>query len=173
MNSEELKKIYASAPVSSTPFEVVSITAPWFSQTYHLQNVMTEAIQVTLETSEVVTVNYAPMNVGEASSNADLNYERNIVFQMVNDILAAEQSNFDPDIHDPRDQKVQSRGYIYYRTGDISSLQTSVTTTYVRDITRDSESGSANVRISSKPSNESATGEVATVTRVPMLRGFI
>lgn len=173
MNSEELKAIYANAPVESTPFEVVSLSAPWFSQTYYLQNMTTETIQVTLETDEVVDVIYAPMGLGESSSNADLNYERNIVIQMVNDIIASEQANFDPDIHNPFDQKIQSRGYIYYRTGEISSIQTSVVTTYVRDITRDSKNGAANIRTSSKPANESATGEVATITRVPMLKGFI
>jgi len=173
LNSEELKAIYASAPVESTQFEVVSIHAPWFSQVYYLQNIMTETIQVTLETDEVVDVIYAPMGLGQASSNADLNYERNIVIQLVNDIIASEEENFNPEIHDPLDQYIQSRGYIYYRTGEISSIQTSVITMPIRDITRDSDTGSSNIRVSSKPSNESATGEVATVTRVPMLKGFI
>ncbi len=173
MNSQELREIYASAPVSSTPFEVVSIQAPWFSKTYYLQNVFTEDIQVTLETGAVVDVLYAPMSLGESSSNADLNYERTIIIQYVNDILAAEQENYNPDIHNPDDQLVKSRGYIYYRSGLISPLQTSVVTTRVRDIIRDSETGASKVRISSKPANETATGEVATVRRVPMLKGFV
>jgi hypothetical protein len=171
LNSEELKEIYASAPVSSTQFEVVALAAPWFSKTYYLQSVFTEEIEVTLETGAVVEVLYAPMSLGESSSNADLNYERTIVIQMVNDIIAQEQARFDPDIHDRRDQNVQSRGYIYYRDGTISSLQTSVIKTTVRDIMRNANG--ANIRTSSKPSNESSTGEVATVTRVPMLRGFV
>jgi len=173
LTTDELKKIYASAPVSSTPFEVVSIQAPWFSQVYYLQNVSVSDIQVTLETGAVVTARYAPMGLGEASSNADLNYERSIVIQMVNDLLAAEQDRFNPEMHNADDHLVKSRGYIMYRNGTISSLQTSVVTTRVRDITRDAKNGAASVRISSKPSNESATGEVATISRVPMLRGFI
>lgn len=173
MTSDELKAIYANAPVASTPFEVISINAPWFSRKYYLHNVVIDTIQVTLETGEVVDVMYAPMGLGEASSNADLNYERNIVIQMVNDIIAEEQSRFNPEIHDPYDQAIESRGYIYYRNGEISSIQTSVIKTKVRDITRDAKSASTNIRTSSKPSNESATGEVATITRVPMLRGFI
>lgn len=173
MTTDEMKAIYASAPVSSTRFEVVSIEAPWFSQIYYLQNVSVEDIQVTLETSEVVTARYAPLGLGEASSNADLNYERNIVIQMVNDLLAAEQDNFNPEIHNPDDQIVKSRGYIYYRNGTISSIQTSVVKTRVRDITRDSKTGASNIRISTKPGNQNATGEVATISRVPMLRGFL
>lgn len=172
MNSEELKKLYASAPVGKTDFEVASIHAPWFSRTYYLQNMFTEVVQVKLETGVFVDAEYAPMSIGKASSNADLNYERNIVVGMVNDILAAEQSNFDPDVHNPDSQYVQSRTYIRYDDGTVSDIQSSVITTYVRDITRDSKTYSSTIRISSKPANETATGEVATVKRVPMLKGF-
>ena len=173
MNSEELREIYASAPVMSTPFEVISISAPWFSQTYHLQNILTEDIQVTLETTEVVTVNYAPMGISQSNNNADLNYERSIVIQQVNDLIAAEQDNFDPEIHDPNDAKIESRGYIYYRNGDISSIQTGVISVTIREIIRDSKNGASNITAKSKPANETATGEVATINRVPMLRGFL
>lgn len=173
MTSDELREIYASAPVLSTDFELISISAPWFSKTYHLQNIVTETLEVTLETDEVVEAEYAPMGIGQNSSNADLNYERTIVIQQVNDIIAAEQDLFDPDIHNPQDAKIQSRGYIYYRDGTVSSIQTSVTTVTIRDTVRDSKNGATSIRVSSKPANETATGEVATVTRVPMLRGFL
>jgi|AJXC01.1.fsa_nt_gi hypothetical protein len=67
------------------------------------------------------------MSIGRTSSNADLNNERTIVLQEVNDIIAGEDANFNPEIHNPRDAKIEHRGYIYYRNGDISSIQTSVT----------------------------------------------
>jgi hypothetical protein len=41
----------------------------------------------------------------------------------------------------------------------------------VRKMRRDTSGAVFNV--STKPANESATGEVATVTRVPMLKGFL
>lgn len=173
MTSDELKEIYANAPVSSTDFEVIAIKAPWFSQDYWLQNIDTEGLDVTLETSEVVTVDYAPMSIGQTSSNADLNNERTIVLQQVNDIIASEQANFNPDVHNPEDAKIEHRGYIYYRNGTISSIQTSVTSVTLRDITRDAKNAAASLRASSKPANESATGERATIQRVPMLRGFL
>jgi hypothetical protein len=173
MNSEEIKEIYANAPVSSSQFEVIALSAPWFSQKYYLQNIDTEAIDVVLETGETVTVSYAPMSIGQTSSNADLNNERSIILQEVNDIIAEEQSNFNPDIHDPKDAKVEHRGYIRYRNGDVSSLQTSVTSVTIRELTRDAENGNTSIITSSKPANESATGERATTKRVPMLRGFI
>jgi len=173
VNSEELRKLYASAPVVTTEFEVASIHAPWFSRVYYLQNVFTETIRVRLETGVYVDAEYAPMSLSRASSNADLNYERNVIVSQVNDILAAEQANFNPNVHNPDSQYVQSRVYIRYADGTFSNVQGSVVTTYVRDITRNSENYSSTIRISSKPANDSATGEIATISRVPMLKGFI
>lgn len=173
MTSDELKEIYANAPVSSTDFEVVALKAPWFSQSYYLQNVTTEDLEVTLETGVTVTAKYAPMSIGQSSSNSDLNNERTVVLQDVNDLIASEQVRFNPDIHDPNDAKIESRGYIFYRDGTVSSLQTSVTSVTVREVTRDSENANSSIRASSKPTNDSATGERCTVTRVPMLRGYL
>jgi|AJXC01.1.fsa_nt_gi hypothetical protein len=42
MTSDELKEIYANAPVSKIDFEVIAIKAPWFSQDYYLQNIDTD-----------------------------------------------------------------------------------------------------------------------------------
>lgn len=171
MTDDELKAIYASAPVTATPFEVISAEAPWFSKTYYLQNVLTEELSVTLETGQVVSVDYAPMALEQASSNADLNYERRILIQMVNDVIADEMSKYDPDLHEWTDFKMKSRGYIYYRTGDVSGIKTPVVVLPVRGITMTYNGVSA--KVSSKPVNESATGEVATVNRVPMMKGFV
>lgn len=173
MTSDELKEIYANAPVDKIDFEVVSLKAPWFSQDYYLQNIMTEDIEVVLETGETVTVNYAPMAIGQSSSNNDLNNERTIVLQEVNDLIASEQAYYNPDIHDPNDAKIESRGYIYFRNGTVSSIQTSVTSVTIREITRDAKNANSNIRASSKPANDSATGERCTITRVPMLKGFL
>lgn len=173
MTSDEMKEVFANAPVGKTDFEAITISAPWFSQEYHLQNVVTEPIDVVDENDQTITLEYAPMSIGKSSNNADLNNERTIVIQEVNDIIASEQDKFDPDIHDPRDAKVTVRGYIYYRNGDVSSLQTSPVTVTVRDFTSETENSATSIRAASKPANQSATGERATIQRVPMLRGFL
>lgn len=170
MTPDEIKAIYASAPVGEAELEIISLSASWFSQTYYLQRQFTENIQVTLESDSVVTVLYAPMNIDQASSNADLSYERNITIQIVNDLIAAEHDNYDPEVHGNEMPQFQSRGYIYYRDGTISSLKYGPITLPVRRMINNNRGSSINV--TTKPSNESATGEIATVTRVPMLKGF-
>lgn len=170
MTPDEIKKIYASAPVDQTTLEVVSFSASWFSKTYYLQRQFTEDIQVTLEDDSVVDVLYTPMSIEQASSNADLNYERNITIQMVNDLIASENDNYNPEIHGSEMPMFQSRGYIAYRDGTISSIQFGPVSLPVRRMKTNNQGTVINV--TTKPSNESSTGEIATVTRVPMLRGF-
>ncbi len=171
MTPDEIKTIFASAPVDQTELEVISFNASWFSQVYYLQRQFTEDIQVILEDESTVDVMYAPMNLEQASSNQDLTYERNIVIQMLNDVIASENDNYDPDVHGDEMPVFESRVYIAYRDGTISSLMYGPITLPVRKIVNNSEGVSINV--STKPANESATGELATVTRVPMLKGFV
>lgn len=170
MTPDEIKKIYASAPTDRTTLEVISFSASWFSKTYYLQRQFTEDIQVTLENDEVVDVLYAPMNIEQASSNADLNYERNVTLQMVNDLIASEHDNYDPDIHDGEMPIFQSRGYIAYRDGTISDIQFGPISLPVRKMKTNNQG--VVISVTTKPGNDYSTGEMATVTRVPMLRGF-
>lgn len=170
MTPDEIKEIYASAPVDRTEMEMVSFSAPWFSKVYHLQRQFTEDIELTLETGEVVDVAYAPMSIDQASSNADLNYERNISIQMVNDIIASENDNYDPDLHYGMNPQFQSRGFIAYRDGTFSGVKYGPVTLPIKQIKTNNQG--AVINVTTKPSNEYATGEIATVTRVPMLKGF-
>lgn len=171
MTDEEIREIYASAPTDKTTLEVIELSASWFSKSYYLQRQFAEDIEVTLETNEIVVANYAPMSIDQASSNQDLNYERNIVIQMANDIIATEQDNYDPDVHGDELPKFTSRGYILYRDGTISQIKQPPIVLPIRKMRRDATGSIINV--TTKPANQSATGEVATVTRVPMLKGFL
>jgi hypothetical protein len=170
MTPDDIKKIYASAPVDRTTLEVVSFSASWFSKTHYLQRQFTDDIQVTLETGVVVNVLYAPMNLEQASSNSDLNYERNVTIQQVNDIIASENDNYDPETNSDEMPVFQSRGYIAYRDNTISAIQYGPITLPVRSMTTNNQG--TIISITTKPGNEYATGEMATVTRVPMLKGF-
>lgn len=171
MTDEEIREIYASAPVSKTVIEVVELSAPWFSKTYYLQRQMTDSIEVTLETGETVVAEYVPMSIDQSSSNADLNYERNIIIQQVNDIIASEQANYDPDVYGDQLPQFTSRGYILYRDGSISQIKQPPIRLPIRKMRRDERGALFNV--TTKPANQWATGEVATTTRVPMLKGFL
>jgi hypothetical protein len=170
MNPDEIKKIFASAPVDRTTLEIFSFTASWFSKVYYLQNQITDDIDVTLETAAVVTAAYAPMAVEQTSSNADLSYERNITIQMVNDIIASENDNYDPATHGSEQPVFQSRGYLIYRDGTVSDIKMGPITLSIPSMTTTNE-GTV-LKVTTKPVNDSPTGEVATITRVPMLRGF-
>lgn len=171
MTDEEIREITASAPVNKETIEVIELSASWFTQKYYLQRQVTDSIDVTLETGETVTTEYAPMSLDRSSSNADLNYERNVVIQQVNDIIASEQSRYDPDIHGNELPMFISRGYILYRNGSVSQIKQAPIRLPIRKMRRDDRGALFNV--TTKPANQSATGEVCTVTRVPMVKGFL
>ena len=171
MTDEEIRQIYASAPVNKEVIEVFELSASWFTKTYYLQRQIADEIEVPLETGEVVIATYAPMSADQSSSNADLNYERNIVIQQVNDIIASEQSRYDPDIHGDELPMFTSRGYVLYRNGDISQIKQPPIRLPIRKMRRDDKGTLFNV--TTKPANQSATGEMCTVTRVPMVKGFL
>lgn len=163
----ELREIYASAPVAKDTFEVITLKSSWFE--YHLQNAFTEGVEVQLEDDSVVFAEYAPMGLGQASSNADLSYERTIVIQQVNDIIGEELAKRDPESDEL--PVIQSRGYVMYRDGTVSQLKTPVIETELNKTTRNETGTSFSTSV--KPVREQATGEVDTVSRVPMLRAFV
>lgn len=169
ITDSDLRVLYANAPVEQTMLEVISIEASWFSQTYYLQNKDVNGIDVELETGETVTAFYAPMSIGQSSSNDDLNYERTIIIQMVNDIIASESSSFNPLTDEP--PVLRSRGYILYRDGTVSGLKTGVVSLEISDMDRDEIGSSFNA--STTKIDDLSTGEVATTTRIPMLKAFI
>ena len=171
MTNEEIREIYASAPVTKETIEVIELSASWFTRKYYLQRQMTDDIDITLETGEVVTANYAPMSLDQSSSNADLAYERNVVIQQVNDIIASGQARYDPDIHGDEMPMFVSRGYILYRNGTVSQIKQPPIKLPIRKMRRDDKGTVFNV--TTKPANQSATGEMCTVTRVPMVKGFL
>lgn len=169
ITDDDLREIFTNAPVVKDTFEVITISASWFSQDYHLQNVFTDGIDVELSSGNTVTADYAPMSLGQSNSNADLIYERSIVIQGVNDIIASEIASRSPTTSEL--PKVSSNMFIMYRDGTVSESRAVINTTEISSISRD-EIGTTIVS-STKPVNAQATGELATTTRVPMLKGFL
>lgn len=174
LTDDDLKEIFTSAPVSMTDFEVIEVNAPWFTDgAYFIQNVDVNGVNVTLESGIEVLAIYAPASITQASSNSDLNYERKITLQDVNDIIANEIDNYKPE--DWRKGAgmlvVKSRSYIMYRDGSVSKIK-SGPIIMKSDSIDFSEEGAA-FSPSTKTVNENATGERFTTTRFKGLKGFI
>lgn len=168
ITDSELREIYANAPVIKDTFEVITLRSSWFE--FHLQNTFAgETITVTFEDGRVIEAVYAPMRVEQANSNADMNYTRRVVIQAINDLIAEQIANR-PDGSDEK-PVIEGRVYVMYRDGTISQVKGPVVKTEVLRVTRDSQG--ANIDTATKPINDIATGEIATISRVPMLRGVL
>lgn len=167
IDDNELREIYANAPVIKNTFEVVTFKSSWFE--YHLQNTFAENVDVEFEQGIVVTAQYAPMRLSQSNSNVDMNYERSIVIEMVNDEIASQISQRDPASNEL--PTVESRFFIAYRDGTISSLKSPVVKTQVKSVRRNSQG--AEITTTSKPVNQNKTGEVCTLKRAPGLRAYL
>jgi len=167
-SDQDLREIFAVAPVESGYIEVITLKADWMSKSFYLQNKVTDGVDVVLETGETVTAEYAPMSLGQSSSNDDLNNERTIIFQQVNDLIATEVDKFDPDNDDM--PYIQSRVYIYYRDGTVSSLKSPVVTLPVTEVSFNL--GAASLTASTSPVNDTATGILYSNKRFPMQKGI-
>lgn len=170
LTDDEIKEIYANAPIEKQMFQVISMHASWFSKKYYLQNMDTEDIEVLLEDGvTLVTAEYAPMSVSETGNNSDMDYSRNVTLQSLNDQIASEMENRDYE----SDEKVavEARNYIIYRDGSISEMKGAVSKTLLSSVTRD-EVGTT-FATNTKSVTSQGTGEVVTVSRVPMIKGFI
>lgn len=169
-SDEDLREIFATAPVDESYIEIVAFKADWFSQDYYLQNkvVDEDGIEVVLETGETVTAMYAPMSLGQSSDNDDLNDERTISIQQVNDVIASELSNFDPEVDDL--PYLESRIYIIYRDQTLSTLKSPVVRLPVTEISTNAKG--VTLTASSKPVNDVATGIIASNKLFPMQKGI-
>ncbi len=167
ITDSELREIYANAPIAMDTFEVITIKSSWFE--YHVQNAFADDIDVELEDGTTVTARYVPMSTAQASDSADLVYERTLEVQEVNDIISGELALRDPE--STEQPVIESRGYVMYRDGTVSALKTPVISTEVSKCVRNYQGCSFTA--STVPVNSKATGERATVTRVPMLQGFL
>jgi len=168
ISDSELREIYANAPVVKETFEVVTFRSSWFE--FHLQNAFAgEVVEVEFEDGSLVDAVYAPMRVDQASNNADMNYSRTIVIQAINDLIA-EQIALRPDGSEER-PVIEGRMFVMYRDGTISRMKGPVIQTEVLRTVRDAQGTKIDTAV--KPVNNVATGEIATISRVPMLRGVL
>lgn len=170
MNAEELSKIWASAPTDKFMFEVLKLSATWFTRDYYVQYAIEIDDYITVNIDDVETeVIFAPMQNTRNENNQDLAHERSFTIAFVNDILATEQSRFDPDIHDKSDFILTVYPFVCYENGEY--LQSGDGhRLFVNSAPRNYLGTTFNV--SSKPTNRTSTGEVNTNIRFPMQRGF-
>ena len=77
----ELRQLLASAVRGKGQIEVIELSHSAFTRSYYLAHQIKDDFQVTLETGESVTVQYAPMTVEKESSGSLLLGDRSITIQ--------------------------------------------------------------------------------------------
>lgn len=167
----ELRKLIASGVRGKGQVEVVEFSHSSFDAPMFFTGQMKDEFQVTLETGETVTTRYAPMTVQKESSGALLLGDRGITIQGVNDLVAAQEELIPLDSTEKPVVKIRS--FVARNDGSISGVAAGPFKLYATVVDYNESNQSCKVTASTVPTNISETGEISTISRVPMLAGFV
>ena len=163
----EIYELYLlNNPDGERIIEVVSISHPNMTQTYHLTPTP-EPVSVTLETGETIIPEPKNMTIQKSSSKDDLDEQFSFNFSDPEGLIAAEAKLIPLDTDD--DVIIQFRTFMASDTsapaeGPFDLIGVSMTPTTEATVTIRAQSPSLVVN---------RTGELYTYERFPMLRGFL
>ena len=166
----ELRQLLASAVRGKGQVEVIELSHSAFTRPYYLAHQLKDDFQVTLETGETVTVQYAPMTVEKESSGSLLLGDRSITIQQINDLVAREEERIP--VSSTEKPVVKVRTFVMRKDGTCSGVASGPYKLFVSSIDYNESNNSCKLTCSTVPTNISECGEVATIERVPMLAGF-
>ena len=166
----ELRQLLASAVRGKGQVEVIELSHSAFTKSYYLAHQLKDDFQVTLETGETVTVQYAPMTVEKESSGSLLLGDRSITIQQINDLVAREEERIP--VSSTEKPVVKVRTFVMRKDGTCSGVASGPYKLFVSSIDYNESNNSCKLTCSTVPTNIAECGEVATIERVPMLAGF-
>lgn len=148
--------------------ELLEFSHPSFTQVYRKVRNARDGVTVTLETAEVATFDYYPMQITELTDQADLDSGIRISFGDLGEVVPRElDAAFAADTMDVKPTVV----YRAYRSDDLNAplIGPVVLEAPTFSFNREGATFEANAPYV----NNTKTGETYNLTRFPMLRGFL
>ena len=148
--------------------ELLEISHPNFTQTYRKVRNAFSGVDVTLETLEEAHFDYVPMEIKPTETRDNLDYGFSINFGDLGEILPTEMDSialaggFDV---------LPTVVYRVYRSDDLTAPMFGPVSLEVQDFTFKAEGAAFLARVPSLNTNR--TGEIYSLSRFPMLRGFL
>lgn len=164
----EYSEFFLNAGANVAELELLEISHPNFTQTYYIVRNATEGVTVTLEDATVQAFEYYPLQITPAGAGDDLDQVLQIqlgdlgaiLSQELDSISAGESFGTKPTLK-----------YRTYRSDDLSAPLYGPITLEISRLTFKKEGAAFEAH--APRLNSTATGELYTTTRFPMLRGFI
>lgn len=161
-------EFFLNAASKLIQFECIEISHPDFSQVFRFVRNHTDGLTTTLETTEVVTWDYCPVRIGQSELADDLDYGIQLEFGDLGEILPAEI-----DLVSQADSFATKPKLIYrtYRSDDLDTVMLGPIELEIGDIAFNRTG--ATFEAAAPALNIHGTGEIYTIDRFPMLRGFL
>lgn len=163
----ELVELLINRPRGIAALEIIELSHPmWPERIFILRNyVRGGELEITLETSEVVTASFVPATIQWAKSKTNMDQVFNVAIQDLNELVQTLENAVPLENEDPIICRMR-----VYTSDNLSApaegpIELEVTTL-------DYDKSGCKFQASPITSNETGSGERYTVNRFPMLRGF-
>lgn len=149
-------------------YELIEITHPSFSKPYRIVRNALNGLTVTLEDSTVATFDYYPLSIKVTGASQDLDQSIEAQLGDLGDIIPKEL-----DLVAAADNFKVKPTLLYrtYRSDDLSAPMNGPVRLEVPSLSFKKEG--ASITAGAPKLNASTTGEIYTMDRFPMLRGFL
>ena len=168
MSDSKYISFFLNAPSSIVQIETIELSHPNLSKTYYIVRNVTNGITVTLETGDAQFFEYYPLSITQDTDQNTLDSSIDVKLGDLGEIVPIEMDNIqNADAFSIKPLLV----YRSYRSDDLTApmfgpLQFEVT---AFSFTNQGASFTA----AAPALNINGTGEIYTLTRFPMLRGFL
>lgn len=168
----EYREVIASFRTDKTPIVIVRVKYEDVFE-YHLSYQLFEGVQGVDENGSTFTTIYAPMRVSDEQANSPdaLMADRKITISGVNDLIAKNEDLVPMDVTIENGVVVSIMTFLSDLDGVLSNI-ISVQDYYLSDTDYSADSNACSLTIVTNPTNDSSTGELATTTKFPSLRGY-
>lgn len=152
--------------------ELIEISHPQFSQVYRIVRNAIAGVTVTLEDATVKVFTYYPLKISPSGAYNDMDQTLDVTFGDLGQILPLELDRLIPLVGGlPGTYVKPALVYRTYRSDDLSAPLAGPFAFDVNQISFIKEG--ATLHCSAKRLNLTATGELYSMDRFPMLRGFL
>jgi hypothetical protein len=163
----DYSEFFLKTPANIVMLELIELSHPDFTKTYRLVRNATNGVTVTLETAASATFEYYPLKINKGDTRENLDQSITLTFGDLGEVLpneldvVLEANNF---VTKP------ILKYRIYRSDDLTA-PLEVITLEVQSISF--QKIGAVIEARSKALNINKTGEIYTIDRFPMLKGFL
>ena len=167
--SEELIELIASFTTGKGEIEVVKLDNSFWPAPLYLNGNLKDGTNIDVE-GVLIPVIYAPMTIGGESSGSLLLNNRDLTFQMVNDLVAENEDLIPLESDEKPTMEVST--YIANRDGTLTTIAKGPLKYFANNVSYNQSNNACTLSCSTTRTNDGETGESQTIARFPMMRGL-